>query len=263
MRFKKIISAIAGLSVSATLFAGTAVVADAAEPITWDFTTWGTIALNEQADYTYKKDGITVVGSDSENDVIDSRGIHWNGRVGVQNQRYVAYTPEVDGTMSITAIAAYRNADIAWTTGDVVVQENNHDVNGGTILFSYMSTSETSTETLSMEAGTTYKIFPSYTGSEIRSMTFTPDSEPAKATVAYDYSKQFTDEEGYTGNATAVTFTVTSEKTTETINVGYGDDTRTLNTQITDGKALCGIIVKDAITVNADNFSDIFTITID
>lgn len=286
MRIKQIISAIVGLSVSATLFAGMSVVAEAAETelfyensgvvlsgyhytttsnVTYELNETGKEALAEaqQGDTLVISYNIESSGPARYRNGIKLAGkqiyVNCHTETSQGNWRDAGdYHLNVDFSQGGSAEIKY----IITLNDDGTASKISASVNGGT---SYdIDLSDGNVESFVLNTQDRKKVLENLNGKLTNfKATLVTTEESAKATVAYDDSKQFTEEEGYTGNATAVTFTVTSEKTTETINVGYGDNTKTLNTQITDGEALCGIIVEGAITVNADNFSEIFTITID
>lgn len=286
MRFKKIISAIAGLAVSATLFAGMAVVADAAE-IELSYEKDG-VALSEYQ-YTTESDDTYVLSDEGQKALAEAQA---------GDTLVISYNIESSGParyrngINLAGKQIYVNCHTETSQGSWNDKNNYHlNVNfsqGGSAAIKYIITlndgGTASKISASVNGGTSYDI--NLSDANVASLilntqdrkntltnlngkltnfkaTLVTAEEPAKATVTYDDSRQFTEDDGYTDSATAVTFKVTSEKTTEAINVEYEGMKKTLSTQITGGEALCGIIVEGAVSVDEENFSDTFTITID
>ncbi len=118
-------------------------------------------------DYVCNYDGLLIKGSNNDNDYIDPElGFRVNGKspAGSGAARYIAYTPEQDGTMEITAKREFTNASLSYSTSPELT--NPVGIEG------LSNNADWETGMIEMKAGQTYYIHFTNSGMAIRSLRF-------------------------------------------------------------------------------------------
>lgn len=114
-------------------------------------------------DLTTQYNGLTIKGGSGEGDYIDpSEGIYFRGKS--DGNRYIVYTPERDGMMSITAMRAFSGAGIGYSTSP--------GLSGGTVIDALDNKAAWTTGTVELQAGTTYYFYCNKSGMKIKSVQF-------------------------------------------------------------------------------------------
>lgn len=111
---------------------------------------------------TAKYKGMTVVGGNGDGDYIDKDGIYFRGSSSAN--RYIAYTPETDGIISITACRAYSGAGL-WCSTTV-------DFSDGFVIDGLDNNSDWKTGNVELKAGITYYFYCHKSGMKIKSAEF-------------------------------------------------------------------------------------------
>lgn len=111
--------------------------------------------------------GLNIV-SNSEYDYIDNTvGMHFNGKsvTGDTPNRYISYTPEKDGTLTITAKRSYSNGALYSTTSS--------DLTGGKAIANLSNNADWNDGTIEVTSGTTYYLYCVGSGMKISKIKFT------------------------------------------------------------------------------------------
>lgn len=137
--------------------------------VVWDF-----FGVTENITLANRKylgfNGLTIVGGGNELDRIDgSLGIHFNGAsaVGDGANRYIKFTPPVDGTIEITAKRAFSGAALYYTTSP--------SLSGGAYIKYLSDNADWAVGETTLKADTTYYFYCSG-GMDIKNMRFYPDT---------------------------------------------------------------------------------------
>lgn len=251
----------AGLTVNAFSISASAALTTnekAVKSWTWDSTATKETAISNGTSDSYP--GITF-GTDSSNS-----GCKWyNKMVSMYIGGYIKYTPEVDGTISVTGKSRAKTDDknkTRWigfqsgTFSDLSVNDpTSADWDTSVTLLlradveidSNRITTSEATASFDVKAGTDYYLCGN--GSYVTKITFTPNSY-----AAYDTSRVFTGDSDTNDKATAVVFTVGSNTSDityiDTVSVTYNNETKatdSLNITTDGGTVLFGVIVPEAI----------------
>lgn len=184
MRMKRLLSILTAMVMSLVTFSGLAVSAGADYSLedgvlVWDFAEYSSEvngSTGTQTEYSGLTIGIANNASEKDHDKITTAGIYWRGAPSSgETTRYIAYTPEEDGTLLATG--KLNASGGRWgisTTLDVASLAKEHSV------------TSTSTETVSMKcsAGTTYYIFAKAKSASITGITYRTVHAPIITTVS-------------------------------------------------------------------------------
>lgn len=137
----------------------------------WDFSGYTTEVNTTKSGFTENYDGLTIAiannGADSDHDKITTAGVYWRGGAASgESVRYIAFTPEKDGTL--TASGKMKTSGGRWgfsTSKDV-----------GTLKADGSSSTSTSESTVTIQctAGTTYYIINKSKAATINNISYTP-----------------------------------------------------------------------------------------
>lgn len=133
----------------------------------WDFTkiVEQKTIMNTVENYEVVYKDVTL-HSDSGNDYMDTAaGMHFHGKSPAGN-RYIAYTPEHDGVIRVTARRAFSNGCLYYAA--------NPSFSGGKAIANLSNNSDWATGEFYVSAGQVFYLYCVSSGMEIRSMTFTP-----------------------------------------------------------------------------------------
>lgn len=136
--------------------------------ILWDMTSIfdEKTTMNLLTDDTYEYNSLTIKGR-GENDYIDvTDGLHFNGKsaIGNDSDRYIKYTADTDGIMSITAKCSYNNGKLYYSTDS--------SLSGGVAIENLSNNTAWQMGSIEVKAGTTYYFYCVDSGMKIQSMKF-------------------------------------------------------------------------------------------